>query len=233
MAGLFASRCRAQWESAGVFLVSGRARVDGGDFLFEGRFAIWGDIAGSRARGDLCGPDGMPVLSWSVDSSRALFYMPREEVAFVHPGGLDAGPFTLPVQDLLFLVRTGFPVALEAWQIAEGASASGGSAEWTFLPGEAGICVSMDPGDLFPSSFVWDGGSASITSSSAHDEYRAWPAAWRVVAGGVTAVVDLASFDDAAEPWPGLWDLAIPPSTSVDTLPPAQPIAPGWVIPVR
>lgn len=194
---------------------------------------MWGDIEGSRARGDLCGPDGMPVLSWSVDSSRALFYMPREEAAFVHPGGLDAGPFSLPVQDLLFLVRTGFPVELEAWQIADGASAAGGCAEWTFLPGNAGISVALEPGDLFPSSFVWDGGSASITTASTHDEYRAWPASWRVVAGGVTAVVDLTSFRDPAEPWDGLWDLGIPPSTSVDTLVPAPAILPGWTIPVR
>jgi len=233
IAGRFASRCRSQWEGTEVFLLKGRARVDGGDFLFEGRFAFWGDVPGGRVRGDLCGPDGMPVLSWYADSSGALFYLPRDEAAFLHPAGISTGAFLLDVRDLLFLARTGFPHPMEAWQIVEGAVPSGGSVTWSFDPPDAGILVRLDPGALFPSSISWEGGCASILSASMHDEYRAWPSSWRVEAGGITALIDMRSFDAAAEPWPGLWELDIPVSASLETLQPPPGIAPSWVLPVR
>lgn len=216
-----------------MFLLTGRARVDGGDFLFEGRFAFWGDAPGGRVRGDLCGPDGMPVLSWYADSAGALFYLPREETAFLHGAGVSTGAFLLDVRDLLFLARTGFPHPMEAWQIAEGAVPSHGSVTWSFDPPEAGILVSLDPAGLFPSSISWEGGRASVLSASMHDEYHAWPSSWRVEAGGITAVIDIGSFEDDAEPWPGLWNLDVPASAYLETLPVPTRISPSWTLPVR
>lgn len=229
----FASRCRSQWERTGVFLLTGRARVDGGDFLFEGRFALWGDAVEGRIRGDLCGPDGLPVLSWAVDSAGATLYMPREEAAFYHPGGLCAGGFHLPVYDLLFLVRTGFPVQMEAWQIVEGALCGGspGAVEWIFTAEDDTMSVALSPGSLFPGGISWPEGGASILSSSIHDEYQAWPASWRVESGTVMAVIEISSFNSPADPWSGLWLMEIPiPLDTVDATP---ALVPAWSPAIR
>lgn len=200
--------------------------MDGGDFLFEGRFALWGDTGTGRMRGDLCGPDGLPVLSWSIDSTGAVFSMPRDEAAFFHPGGVSFGSFSLSAGNLLFLVRTGFPVQMEAWQIAEGASV-GSRVRWEFVDARTGeVLVELNRGAVFPSALTWSGGSASILSASMHDEYRAWPSSWRFETEGLTAVVEIRSFDTDPEPWPGLWDLGVP--FPVDTIQPVDPLEPVW-----
>lgn len=157
--------------------------------------------------------------------------LPREERAFLHPGGLSLSSFHLPLRDLLFLLRTGFPRELEPWQIVSGASTSGSAVEWAFSGGRDTLRVRLEPPELFPGSIEWGGGSASVLSASPHDEYEAWPSSWRFESGDLTAVLSISSIRSPAEAWQGVWDLAVPfPAETLKASPSVEPL---WEIPRR
>lgn len=224
----YAARTGVRWERTGVFLLSGRARVDGGDFLFEGRFALWGSAADGLLRGDLCGPDGRPVVSWLGDGSGLTVYLPAEEKAVFHPDGASLGGFRVSCADLLHLLRTGFPLRMESWQIAPGGAAAGGAVEWELAGGSDTLRVRLHPGEEFPREIDWPDGSIRIDASSPHDIYDSWPSGWRLDTGRVTVVASVNSIRTDAEPWDGLWSLSI--AVPVDTALSPPPLAPAWDI---
>lgn len=228
LAAEYAARTGVRWERTAVFLLSGRARVDGGDVLFEGRFALWGSASDGLLRGDLCGPDGRPVVSWLGDRSGLTIYLPGEEKAVFHPGGASLAGFRISCTDLLHLMRTGFPLLMESWQIAPGGGAAGSVVEWEFAGGRDTLRVRLHPGDEFPREIDWPAGSIRIDASSPQDIYDSWPSGWRFDAGGVTVVASVNSISTDAEPWDGLWSLSI--AVPVDTAGPLPPLEPAWDI---
>jgi hypothetical protein len=230
-ASLYAARMAFAWENLSVFQMRGRASVRDGNLLANGPFVMWGSLPDSLLRGDFYGPDGRPVLSIRVDRSGTLVYSPSDETALFCPGGIPVGGGSLPSTDLLHLIRTGFPLQLEQWQVADGAEVTGAGAEWRF---SAAGCpdtlrVVLEPGDLFPELMEWDGGSAGITGSTWHDEFNAWPESWVLTVDGSGTVIEVTRLYSPAEPWEGLWNLCVPvPVDTLDVLPPWEP---AWEIP--
>lgn len=205
------------WENLNHFQLRGRGRAVGESLVAEGPFVLWGTRFPPRLRGDMYGPDGRPVLSFFCDSLGFLGYFPGEEKAFFHPMGLRAGSGSLPVQSLLSMLRTGFPVPPEHWVLAELYQ------DGRWLLQAAGDTAALEyGGGLFPSRFIAGDIEALITRSSWHDEYQAWPGGWKIVTPYGTTEFTLSAIDVNTEPWEEIWLLRTP--VPVDTM----AVLPAW-----
>jgi len=228
----YSARVSFTWQNLQVFQMRGRARITGGNLLADGPFVLWGSKPDSLLRCDFYGPDGKPVVSIRIDSSGALVYFPGEESAIFSPEGLQVGDGSLPVSDFLHLIRTGFPLEMEQWQMCEGALTVHGTTLWSFCtPGSDSLLLHYDSSNLFPDRIVWNDGAASITGSTYHDEYSAWPESWLLEMDGNEIEVTITRLQSPAEPWDGLWELNVP--VEIDTLAIQPPWRPSWVLPIR
>lgn len=209
-------------------MISGRARLDGGDLLAEGRFAFWGDASEGLCRADFMGPDGHPLVSIAGDSSGVTVYMPRDEMAWHSPGGMPLGGGVLRVRDLLFMARTGLPLEAGQSDIVDGAEPTERGSRWLYRAGEDTLEATLEGMDLFPGRIEWAGGRIEILGATPHDEYEAWPGRWSVETPGQKVFLEISRVETEAVPWPGLWAMTIPPSVQIDTLDTAPGISPLW-----
>lgn len=223
---LYASRIAFGWEKLDSFQLRGNAGLQGSNLVARGPFVLWGDADEGLLRGDFYGPDGRPVVSVNGDSTGILIYMPQDEYAVFMPGGLRAGEGTIPVIDLIHLLRTGYPLVMEAWEIAGSASVSGESIQWVFCASDTAdrMVLSMENGDIFPSECVWKTGEFTIEASSPHDCYNAWPWSWSTRINDSAVDLELTEINSSAVPWGGIWELTVPiPVDTVDSAPLWQP----------
>lgn len=223
---LYASRIAFGWEKLGSFQIRGNAWLSGSNLVARGPFVLWGDAADGLLRGDFYGPDGRPVVSVKGDSTGILIYMPRDEYAVFMPGGLRAGGGTIPVIDLIHLIRTGYPLVMEAWEITGSASVSGEKIQWVFCVPDTTdrMLLSFENGEIFPSECVWKTGEFTINASSPHDEYNAWPWSWSTRINESAVELELTEINTSAVPWGGIWEMAVPiPVDTVDSAPFWQP----------
>ncbi|MCD4847065.1 MAG: hypothetical protein K8R76_02610 [Candidatus Aegiribacteria sp.] len=230
---IYASRISFGWGNLDCFQLRGNARLQGSNLVARGPFVLWGSTLDNLLRGDFYGPDGSPVLSMNGDSTGILIYMPQDDYAVFMPGGLQTGSGTITTEDLIYLIRTGFPLLLEAWMIADGAKVDNGIIEWFFTVPDSMeyMHLSMYSGDMFPSICIWDSGRFEITASSPHDEYRAWPWKWILSINSNSVSIELTSINSSAIPWEGIWEMIVP--IPVDTLCSSACWQPGWNIPQR
>ncbi|MCK4806725.1 MAG: hypothetical protein KAT09_03715 [Candidatus Aegiribacteria sp.] len=223
---LYASRIAFGWEKLGSFQLRGNARLQGSNLVARGPFVLWGDAEEGLLRGDFYGPDGRPVISVKGDSTGMLIYMPRDEYASFMPGGLRAGGGTISVIDLVHLLRTGYPLVMEAWEITGSASISGERIQWIFCVCDTvdHMVLSMENGDIFPSECEWRTGAFTIRASSPHDEYNAWPWNWSIRINDRAVDLELTEINISAVPWEGIWEMTVPiPVDTVDSAPFWQP----------
>ncbi len=230
---IYASRISFGWGNLGCFQLRGNVRLQGSNLVARGPFVLWGSTLDNLLRGDFYGPDGKPVLSMNGDSTGILIYTPQDGYAVFMPGGLQTGSGTISTRDLIYLIRTGFPLLLESWMIADGALIGNDTIEWSFtVPDSAGyMYLSMNSGDLFPSICIWDSGKFEITASSPHDEYRAWPWKWILSINSNSVSIELTDINSSAVPWEGIWEMIVP--IPVDTLDASTSWQPAWNIPQR
>ena len=228
---IYASRISFGWGNLDCFQLRGNVRLQGSNLVARGPFVFWGSTLDNLLRGDFYGPDGKPVLSMNGDSTGILIYTPQDDYAVFMPGGLQTGSGTISTRDLIYLIRTGFPLLLESWMIADGALIGNDIIEWSFtVPDSAGYMhLSMNSGDLFPSICIWDSGKFEITASSPHDEYRAWPWKWILSINSVS--IELTDINSPAVPWEGIWEMIVP--IPIDTLDTSTLWQPAWNIPQR
>jgi len=213
----YAGRAAFGWKNLSTFLLKGRARLEGRGRVAGGRFVLWGDPRESLLRGDFFGPDGKPVVSFRGDSTGVTVYCPRDEYAFYCPGGLPLGEGVLSSEDLLFLVRTGFPLHMEPWQMVETAEVDAGEIIWIFEAGSGDtMLLKMNDGVLFPESCSWKGGGFTIDAASPHDEYRAWPWKWEFDFNGENIIIELTEVNFTEVPDKSIWSLFVP--FHVDTM---------------
>lgn len=209
----YSARASFCWENLDHFQLRGRARALGESLVAEGPFVVWGTRFPPRLRGDMYGPDGRPMVSFYCDTTGFLGYFPADETAFFQPGGLRAGSGILPVLSLLSLLRTGFPVPPEHRVLAELYD----DGVWRFQASGDTAILTYD-GGLFPKSLVMGGIEASVTRSSWHDEYQAWPGGWCIVTPSGSTEFTLSTIDVSTEPWDAIWTLGT--TVPVDTLTP-------------
>ncbi|OPL18261.1 MAG: hypothetical protein AVO35_05275 [Candidatus Aegiribacteria sp. MLS_C] len=209
-AEVYSSRTAFAWENLSTFRIRGNARLDGESLVARGPFVLWGDPHEVLLRGDFYGPDGRPVVSLRGDTSGLTVYLPQEEYAFFTPIGLQAGEGTIRTRDLIFLLRTGFPVMLESWQISDLADCGGGSVVWEFLADGDTMSLMMESGGLFPSVCSWGNGGFSIDAASPHDEYRAWPWKWTTSMDSNAVEIELTESGTRPVPAEGIWNMAVP-----------------------
>jgi len=214
---LYSSRAAFAWQNTGTFQLRGSARLEGASLVARGPFVLWADPDNSLIRGDFYGPDGKPVVSVKGDSAGVAVYLPQEEYASFSPRGMRAGGGTLPVTDLIFLLRTGFPLLMEQWQITDLVQFSEDGMQWRFSAGEDHrMVLSMEPDALFPSGCSWGSGNFTIEAASPHDEYRAWPWRWKLLINDNEVELELTDITITEVPSPGIWSLFVP--VGVDTL---------------
>ena len=221
---LYASRIAFGWERLVIFQLRGTARLEGTNLVARGPFVLWGNAEEGLLRGDFYGPDGRSVVSIKGDSTGMLIYMPQDEYASFMPGGLRLGDGTISIIDLVHLLRTGYPLVMEAWEITGNASVSGESIQWVFCVCDTvdRMVLSMDNADIFPSECEWKNGEFSIRASSPHDEYNSWPWSWSTRISDNAVELELTDINTSAVPWEGIWEMEVP--ISIDTL----DIAPFW-----
>lgn len=223
-AEVYASRTAFAWENLSTFQLRGNARLDGESLVARGPFVLWGDPREVLLRGDFYGPDGKPVVSLRGDSTGLTVYLPQDEYAFFTPLGLQVGEGTIETRDLLFLLRTGFPMLLEPWQISDLVDCGGGSMAWEFRAGGDTMSLVMESGSLFPAACSWSNGGFSIVAASPHDEYRAWPWKWLTAINGNTVEIELTESGIRPVPGEGIWTMAVPfPPESIGSRPSWQP----------
>lgn len=227
---IYASRISFGWRNLSCFQLRGNARLQGSNLIARGPFVLWGRVQDSLLRGDFYGPDGRPVASVRGDTSGILIYLPQDEYASFMPGGLQVGSGTIRTVDLIYLLRTGFPICLESWMICNGSRIEDGSIHWSFLipDSQKHMCLSMDSGDLFPYGCFWDSGEFEITASSPHDEYKAWPWGWIIDINGDLVSLELTEINSDAVPWEGIWEMIVP--IPIDTLHSTPFWQPSWEI---
>ncbi len=219
---LYASRITFGWQNLDCFMLRGIARLQGSNLVAHGPFVLWGDTEKCLLRGDFYGPDGKPVVSLRGDSAGMLIYMPQEEFASFSPLGLPAGGGTISTIDLIHLLRTGYPLLMEAWEITGNASISGERIQWAFCASDSldRMVLSMEDGNIFPSECVWNSGEFTINASSPHDEYNAWPWSWTTRINGTAVELELTEINTSAVPWEGIWEMTVPiPVDTADCTP--------------
>ncbi|MBD3278189.1 MAG: hypothetical protein GF388_07815 [Candidatus Aegiribacteria sp.] len=192
--------------------------MEGESLVARGPFVIWGDAEAVLIRGDFYGPDGKPAVSLNGDSSGITVYLPGEETAFFFPRGIRAGGGTLSTEDLVFLLRTGYPVMSPSWGITDNVSAAAGMLTWSFITDDSvhSMALRMKPDHLFPEECLWHDGGFAINGASAHDEYRSWPWNWSVQFNETEVSIELTELDTEAEPWESIWSMNVP--VPVDTV---------------
>ena len=207
-----------KWQNTECFVLRGRARLQGENQVFSGPFMLLSSATDSRIRADFCGPDGSPLLSLSGDSTGFLFYYPDEGRAFFHPSGLPVNQGYLGVNAVISLVRTGFPAVPVPRQMAETYEiAEDGGILWRFTSsGEDSMSVLLCDNQLFP-SIVSSDISLSVSASSWHDSFNAWPMEWLLSSPSLSVVIRLRSMDvsDTLPPETP-WNLSVP--VPVDTI---------------
>ncbi|MCD4701298.1 MAG: hypothetical protein K8S24_05505 [Candidatus Aegiribacteria sp.] len=219
---LYASRIAFGWEKLDCFQLRGNAKLQGSNLVARGPFVLWGNAGEGLLRGDFYGPDGRPVVSVKGDSTGMLVYMLRDEYAVFMPGGLRMGGGTIPVMDLVHLLRTGYPLVSEAWEITGSASVSGERIQWVFCVSDTvdRMILSMDKGEIFPSECKWKTGEFTIGASSPHDEYNSWPWSWSTRINDSAVDLELTEINISAVPWESIWEMTVPiPVDTVDSTP--------------
>lgn len=221
---LYASRIAFGWEKLVSFQLRGTARLEGSNLVARGPFVLWGHAEEGLLRGDFYGPDGKPVISIKGDSTGMLIYMPQDEYASFMPGGIRVGGGTISVIDLVHLLRTGYPLVMEAWEIAGSASVSGERIQWVFCVSDSidRMVLSMEDGGIFPSECEWKNGEFTIKASSPHDEYNSWPWSWNTRINHNAVELELTEINTSVVPWVGIWEMRVP--IPIDTL----DFAPFW-----
>ncbi|MFO8184044.1 MAG: hypothetical protein R6U39_07705 [Candidatus Aegiribacteria sp.] len=223
---VYASRASFVWENLETFQLRGRARLEGSTLVARGPFVLWGDPDRVLVRGDFYGPDGKPVVSIRGDRSGVLVYLPQEEYASFTREGFHNGGGVIPTEDLIFLLRTGFPIHMESWQISDLAEFEDGRILWRFRAGsdDNTMNLAMDKGSLFPGECSWESGAFFITAASPHDEYRAWPWRWTTLIGDNSVELELTEINITSVPGEGIWNLFIPvPVDTLDEMPLWEP----------
>lgn len=219
---LYSSRIAFGWKNLGSFQLRGNARLQGSNLVARGPFVLWGDADEGLLRADFYGPDGRPVVSLNGNSTGMLIYMPQDEYAAFIPGGLRIGGGTIRTVDLIHLLRTGYPLVMESWEITGSASITGERIQWVFCAGDTAdrMVLSMKERDIFPSECEWKTGKFIITASSPHDEYNAWPWIWSTRINGSAVDIELTEINNTAVPWEGIWTMAVPiPIDTLDSTP--------------
>lgn len=227
---LYTGRITFAQNNLTTFQLRGTARLCGTNLVARGRFVLWGSADDCLLRGDFYGPDGSPILSMRADSSGLVMYFPKDETALFTPNGIQVGNGTIATRDLIFMLRTGFPMQLEPWIIQSGAIIATDCIRWNFnILHEADvITLEFEPDLLFPSRIFWEDGEISITAASPHDEYSAWPFCWEFQSGETEVELELTNIVNPAVPRPGIWNLVVP--VHVDTLASMSLWKPNWDI---
>jgi len=218
----YSSRIAFGWENLGSFQLRGNARLQGSNLIARGPFVLWCDAMECHIRGDFYGPDGKPVVSVMGDSTGVMIYMPQEESATFMPGGLRVGAGTIPVTDLIHLLRTGYPLVMEAWEIAGSAAVNGEEIQWIFCVSDTldRMVLSMKDGAIFPHECKWRTGEFTINASSPHDEYNAWPWSWTTRINDNAVDLELTEINTSMIPGEGIWIMTVPiPADTVDCTP--------------
>lgn len=215
------------------FQLKGSARLCGSNLVARGRFVLWGSASDCLLRGDFYGPDGSPVLSVHGDSTGIIMYFPDDETAVFAPFGMPVGAGTISTEDMIFMLRTGFPLLLEPWVIESGAVTDRDCIRWDFCIMRAldSMALELEPPGLFPACLAWQDGEILITAASPHDEYSAWPSCWEFHSGETEIELALTDIIHPAVPWSGIWDLSVP--VHIDTLAVTPLWKPDWNIPVH
>jgi len=224
---LYASRITFYWENLGIFQLRGNARLQGSSRVARGPFVLWGDPLDGLLRGDFYGPDGRPVVSLMGDSTGMLIYMPQDEHAVFMPLGLQTGSGTIPTIDLIHLLRTGYPLILESWEITESALINDADIQWLFSASDSAdrMILTLQDGDIFSPICELRTGKFSICGSSPHDEYNAWPWSWSTQINDSAVDIELTEINSTAVPWEGIWTLVVPiPIDTIDYIPAWQPV---------
>lgn len=192
--------------------------MEGESLVARGPFVLWGDAENTLIRGDFYGPDGKPAVSLNGDSTGMIVYLPGEESAFFFPRGIRAGEGTLATEDLIFLLRTGYPVVTPSWGITDNAAPQEGMLTWKFLTEDSlhRMVLYMKADQLFPEECLWHDGGFTIGGASAHDEYSSWPWDWSIQFNETAVSIELTQLDTQAEPWESVWIMNVP--VPVDTL---------------
>ncbi len=213
----YAAKASWQWENADHFLLRGRARLEGENKVFSGPFVLWASKSIPAVRGDFCGPDGSPLISFLLDSAGCLVYQPEQAEAFYFPGGMPAGSGFLDVYAVISLIRTGFPAVPVQWKmVASCDTSSAGQFTWLFVTSSSDTAlVSLEESRLFP-VFRSDDFLLEVTSTSWHDEFYAWPMEWKLNFPSVGVLMRIRSFDTQSEPISSAWEMTIP--VAVDTV---------------
>jgi len=168
-------------------------------------------------RADFCGPDGSPVVSILTDPSGFLLYSPDDLSAVFVPGGIPAGDGLIGVNSFISLIRTGFPVVPEQWDMSHCCDTTGPQGiRWTFISsGESALEVMLEDGQLFP-SLRTDGTELRITASSWHDTFNAWPLEWALTSPSMSIILRIRTISTEMDPPEEAWKLIVP--VPIDTL---------------
>ncbi len=214
----YAARASWQWQSTDHFFIRGRARLEGKNQLFSGPFLLLASKESAFVRADFYGPDGSVLLSFLLDSTGCLIYQPREVQAYYFTGGIPFGHGLLGVNAVISLIRTGFPIVPESWKIVASADTSSTrEIRWAFFADESDSAFTvLQNTELFP-SFVTDSFSVSVSSTSWHDAFNAWPMEWSLRSPSINAILRYRSIDTDTEPDESVQYLQIP--IAIDTIP--------------
>jgi len=225
---LYASRIAFAWENLDSFQMKGNARLQGSNLVARGPFVLWGNAEEGLLRGDFYGPDGKPVVSIKGDSTGMLIYFPQDEYATYMTGGLHIGGGAISVVDLIHLLRTGYPIMMEAWEITGSAFTAGEEIQWVFCVSDTvdRMVLTMKSGSLFPSKCIWKSGNFMIHSTSPHDEYNSWPWSWSTRINNSDVDIELTEINTTVIPSEGIWGMIVPiPIDTIDYIPPWRPEA--------
>ncbi|HPF32168.1 MAG TPA: hypothetical protein PK907_04050 [Candidatus Sabulitectum sp.] len=230
----FAASAAWKWQNTHAFILRGRARLQGRNQVFSGPFILLASVSPAVIRGDFCGPDGSPTVSILGDSTGFTVYQPGEARAVFYQAGLPVHDGLLDVNAVISLLRTGYPDIPVHWVMDETyLPGENGSVQWTFASSSSSdpMTVNLEPGDLFPS--VEAGPiNLSVTASSWHDSFRAWPLEWLLDSPELGLVVRLRSIEEESALGPERWILTVPvPVDTVSAL--WEPWAVAGDIPIR
>lgn len=132
--------------------------------------------------------------------------------------GLPVNDGLLDVNAVISLLRTGYPDIPIHWVMADAFDpGENGSLSWTFSSPTSSepMTVNLEPGDLFPSTAAGPT-TLSVTASSWHDEFRAWPLEWLLDSPELGLVVRVRSIEEEENLEPERWMITVP--VPVDTV---------------
>ncbi len=205
----FSSSAAWKWQNTDTFILRGRARLQGENQVFSGPFILVASRTIGKLRADFCGPDGSPLLSLSGDSTGFMIYYPDQATAFFSPGGLPVNNGLVPVNAVIALIRTGFPLVPVPFEMAETYYANDeGDVVWDLSSGTGSMEVTLKQGDLFP---VLESGDTrmEVSASSWHDSFNAWPMEWLISSPSFGVVAKLRSIDEM-EAGDQRWEMILP-----------------------